>query len=556
MMTALGASVATIAVLAGGFAGQQPGAAPGVAVEASLQVERNGLLTVTERIALPPGADADRDMDLRVRDDEHTERVFTVRDVRLSGAGTAEVDGDHLRLHLTGPATVTYTVEGAVADVPGGQQARWLPAAGWHTDLATVTARFVAPSKSTTIQHCFAGPAGSLEECTLVETDHTGIIRLEQDGLARGERIDLTWVLPAGTVPATARFDRVTTPSTLFAITGPVALAFAVLGLVLLAGGVALALARRRDAAAVRSGTASVDVLLRADGRVAFASPDGILPGQVGTVIDATVDPVDLGATVLDLAVRNYLWVAEVPGPDDTLDWQLSRRNPPDDALRDFERALYLALLPEGTESVLVSELRAAGRVDLAPTRDALHADAVRQGWLTARAVTGRGPLTWLGTAVVALGVVAAVVLALTDGHALIGVAVAAAGAAVLAGSRALPPRTGRGRRVVGQVLGLRRYLQTVRAADVPAADQEMVFSRSLPYAVVLGESDRWLAAFADLDPEANGVPGIAWFGGFEGERDLGRFAARLPGFLAALDGVLAASVHLRVLQDTEPAPV
>lgn len=89
-------------------------------------------------------------------------------------------------------------------------------------------------------------------------------------------------------------------------------------GLVLLVGLAlvgALYLRRGRDAVVPRgAGSAGWQPLSADDaGRVAFAAPGGVHPGEIGTVADEYVDSVDLAATVLDLAVRNYLWIADQP---------------------------------------------------------------------------------------------------------------------------------------------------------------------------------------------------------------------------------------------------
>ena len=81
------------------------------------------------------------------------------------------------------------------------------------------------------------------------------------------------------------------------------------------------------------------------------------------------------------------------------------------------------------------------------------------------------------------------------------------------------------------------------------------MFSRSLPYAVVLGGTEQWLAKFAALDPSADGSAGLYWFGGLEQDRDLRRFVTHLPALLAALDGLLAQSGQLRSRRP-EPAGV
>src|SRR5207249_7559347 len=45
---------------------------------------------------------------------------------------------------------------------------------------------------------------------------------------------------------------------------------------------------------------------------VEYAPPEGIKPGQVGTLIDETANPLDVTATIVDLAVRGYLRIEEI----------------------------------------------------------------------------------------------------------------------------------------------------------------------------------------------------------------------------------------------------
>ncbi|WP_043784504.1 DUF2207 domain-containing protein [Amycolatopsis rifamycinica] len=511
----------------------------GTTADVALKVLRDGTLSVTEHVTVPGGQRLVSRVPLKVPASDDQDRVFAVRDVKTEGAATGELTGDQLVLTFTGGAgSVTYTVDGAVADQNGRQQARWQVASGFDTPLAKLTASFIAPAPQLSPVDCFAGPVGSNQRCTLAELDHAGVVRLEQNDVRPGDRVDLLVGLPAGTVPATAKFADVGLFANAFALTPPTGIAFAVLLAFLVVAAVFVWRRRRQDAGALRTAVGPVEVLLRDGDRVFFASPDGVLPGQVGTVVDETVDVVDISATVVDLAVRNYLWLAEVPGPD----WQISRRNPPDEHLHDFERAVCETLLPPGTDSVLVSQLRARGGLDLRRISDAMYADVVTKRWFSRRPDTARGRLTWLGAGVFTLGLVATAVLTFTAGYALLGVAVALAGLAVVAVAALLPSRTARGRALAGQVRGLLDYLHTARPEDIPPADRELVFSRSLPYAVVLGDTERWLGAFAALNPSADGSAGLYWYGGMETEPDLRRFGARFPSFLTALDGVLTAA--------------
>ncbi|MDT7727410.1 MAG: hypothetical protein QOI21_3986 [Actinomycetota bacterium] len=527
----------------------------GPTADVALKMLRDGSLSVTETVNVPGGQQLVRRIPLRVAAGEDQDRLYTIRDAKVAGPGKAEQDGDQLVLTLSGGESVaTYTVDGAVADLSGNQQVRWQLASGWDAELTKVTASFVAPAPETSSVDCFAGPLGSGRQCSLSELDHSGIVRVEQDGLNAGERIDLAVRLPPGTVPANARFEQVKTVANAFSLTPLTGIGFAALALFLIAGVLAVWWLRRRDVRALSAGSEPVDMLLRDADRVYFASPDGVLPGQVGRVVDETVDVVDITATVVDLAVRNYLWIAEVRDGTGVVDWQLSRRNPADEHLLDFERAIFGLLLASGTDSVLLSELRGRQSPDLRAVIDEMYQDVVRKRWFTHRPDSGRNRLTRLGVGLLVLGLVSTVVLTFTAGSALLGVALAVAGVALTVGAGRVPSRTARGRALVGQVRGLLNYLHTVEVTDIPAPDREMMFSRSLPYAVVLGETERWLETFAGFDPSLDGSAGLYWFGGLEGERDLRRFAAHLPSFLTALDGLLAESWHLRSIRP-EPVP-
>jgi hypothetical protein len=528
----------------------------GPAADVALKILRDGTLSVTETVTVPGGRQLVRRVPQRVAAGNDQDRVYTIRDAKVTGTGKADLTGDQLVLTLGGgQSVITYTVDGAVADLAGNQQVRWQLASGWDTELNKLTASFIAPVPKASSVDCFAGPIGSSQQCSLSEVDHSGIVRVEQDGLKSGDRVDLAVQLPAGTVPANARFERLATVANAFVLTPLAGIGFGVLALFLILGTLAVWWLRKRDASALTVDAAPVDVLLRDGEHVHFASPDGVLPGQVGTVVDETVDVVDISATVVDLTVRNYLWITESRGMTGAVDWRVSRRNPADEHLLDFERAIFEALLPNGVDSVSLSELRGRGSLDLRAARNAMYNDVVRKRWFAHRPDSGRNRLTWLGAGLVALGLVSVVVLTFTVGYALLGVAVTVAGVALTFATGWVPSRTTRGRVLVGQVRGLRYYLHTVKVADIPAPDREMVFSRSLPYAVVLGETARWLETFAGLDPSADGSAGLYWFGGMEGESDLRRFAAHLLAFLAALDGVLAESGHLRSIRP-EPVPV
>ena len=61
---------------------------------------------------------------------------------------------------------------------------------------------------------------------------------------------------------------------------------------------------------------------------VQFQPPAGVQPGMVGTIVDETANPIDVSATIIDLAVRGYLTIGEDAGSGmfSRTDWTLTRQ--------------------------------------------------------------------------------------------------------------------------------------------------------------------------------------------------------------------------------------
>jgi hypothetical protein len=528
-----GALVALLLVLAGlpaaapGARAQQP--ADGVAINADVELTDDGLLKVDEKVQVPPGGRFHMVLPLRVATADGGERRFRVSDISATGAGTAKVDGDIFAADAQpGDSEFKYTVRGSVSNATGTQVFRW--SGVLNTDVAAITASVISPSYRMGIASCKIGPPGQAQDCADVRVEPDGTLRLYKADLHKGDAIELTLQLPPDTVPANADYGD-GGKSGAFSVTAPVLAAFGLLLAVLAAFGGYLVWARRQDAAAL-TGSQALDPLRRTGDTTEFASPDGVLPGEAGILLDGSADAGDLAATVVDLAVRRYLWIT----PHGESDWRINRVNPADEQLRSYEQQVYRALLPDGTDSVLVSELRSPGRVAGAAVRAALLADAVERGTLVDR--IRRGPIFWLGVLLVVGGVAATVALAVAGGHALVGVVIALGGVATLLLPRYLPARTAAGRDLAGRVRALQRGLDALRAEQVPADARELVFSRALPFAIIGGRADNWIRTFRDADLIADRQPGLYWFGGFDRDRNLHRFAGHFPYFITALEGL------------------
>ena len=69
----------------------------------------------------------------------------------------------------------------------------------------------------------------------------------------------------------------------------------------------------------------------------------------------------------------------------------------------------------------------------------------------------------------------------------------------VIAFSRAMPRRTGKGRRAWEQVAGLEEYIRRAEAGAIASAEKRGVFEHLLPFAMIFGVADRWAEAFEGI---------------------------------------------------------
>jgi hypothetical protein len=504
--------------------------------EIQLKVQRDGTLSVVEAISVPSDATMSRSVPLRTASAHNRDRILGVRDVSIEGAGTSELSADEFIVRLRGGTSIVrYTVDGAVSADDGVVRVAWQLAGGWDTELKLIRASFAAPR----IPDAVSCVIGADVPCGAAQIDHAGLTRFNQANLPAGQHMDVTVELPPGTVPANSRLEPSKTLGGAFVFTALVGWAWGGFAVVLGSAAVLPWWRRRRDA---HPGDAlPVEVLSGENESAVFASPDGVLPGHAGSVLSGHADAVDLAATVLDLAVRNYLWVTEEAGEDGLADWRLVRRNPADDQLSAFERAVFAILLPGDAESVRLSELRDA-RTGIGSVRGELYTDLVRRRWFSRRPDQRRGKAANVGVRLCFYGLFLTVLLALTVGYAQLGVLVVVAGAVLAFGARWLPARTVRGAVLSRRLLGLKDRLARTTAVDVPKLERDLLFSRALPYALALGEAEHWVITFGEL----RRPPAPYWYEVGEHEARVGEFAAALVGTFA---GSRAARMDGRSIQ-------
>src|SRR4030095_3534436 len=203
---------------------------------------------------------------------------------------------------------------------------------------------------------------------------------------------------------------------------------------------------------------------------VEFAPPEDLRPGQVGTLVDEEANTLDVSATIVDLAVRKYLVIEEIPKTWmlGKADWNLRRlpeaegARPPEregDRLLPYETKLREGLFEDG-DQVELSELRKKFAERLQKVKDALYKDMVSRKWFRRRPDRVRQIWVVIGSLALSAGIALTIVLASFTKLGLLGIPFALGGLLLLIGAKWMPARTAKGTAMTRRGNGLRLVIQ------------------------------------------------------------------------------------------------
>ncbi|MGH2651473.1 MAG: DUF2207 domain-containing protein, partial [Actinomycetota bacterium] len=431
------AVVATPLVAFATAAAQSPERILRYAVE--ITIEQDASIVVGETIDYDFGSSERRgifrDIPTRLRYDDTYDRIYQLEVLSVSGSPgtpvqyvTEDAGGGTTRIRIGDPdRTITgehtyviaYRMKGAMNGFPDHDEFYWNAiGSDWPVPIERATASVTAPGPIEGIA-CYAGPFGSNLACERSAAAGQ-VATFGQRSLDAYHAFTVVVGLPKGVVaePKPILEERRTLRRA-FSTSPPVLGALAVLLFAVVAGFGRLAWRTGRDR---RFAGSQVDVLMGApegtpeqavpafegdaSGPVEFAPPDGVRPGQIGTLIDEVANPLDVTATVIDLAVRKYLVIEEIPkkGWFGKPDWKLTKLKDPDRDLLEYERELLDGLF-EGGDEVELSSLRRRFVSRLHDVQAALYRDAVAKGWFSARPDQLRQRWVAIGVGVLAAGI-------------------------------------------------------------------------------------------------------------------------------------------------------
>lgn len=242
---------------------------------------------------------------------------------------------------------------------------------------------------------------------------------------------------------------------------------------------------------------------------VRYEPPEGLTPGEIGTLVDENVDLRDITATVVDLAVRGYLlignkqksYLAGLFRSDETTFQRLEK------SAKDLSHheALVLNGLFSRGNSVSISDLKERFYKSIPGIKTSLYDHLAVEGYFSGSPEGVRS--LYRVYAFLAAALVIAVGIGwvwfrggiLPTGAILPIVAGVLTAIVFFAFSSAMPRRTKKGVQMREWALGFEEFVERVEADKLEADRARNIFETLLPYAMALGVAEKWSSQFEGI---------------------------------------------------------
>lgn len=411
---------------------------------------------------------------------------------------------------------ITYQVRGALNAFSDHDELYWNVSGSWPVRQLQVTATVTLPGDTPITAACYQGATGSTETCRETTSARSASFQSTRE---LPEQQQMTIVvgfskelvpLPVPTLEPKERdidqfFDA--TPTTLGGG-----------GVVLLAvlGGIGYGwwrFGRDRQYATLRyvdeSSPEQTRPLFSSEPVVVeYSPPDKLRPAQLGLIIDESADPLDVTATIVDLAVRGYLTITETQKEGllgsifGGRDWKLTQTDKPADDLLEYERVILNGIFALQNPTH-ISDLKNRFYTYLHSAQKDLYQDAMARKWFAFPPDDARAVWLIAGIGLAIVGFAVTVGLGGSFGAGLVGVPIVLGGVVLAAISGAMSKRTAVGHDVFRRTMGFREYINTAEKDRQRFNEQTNLFAEYLPYAIVFRCVEKWARAFEGIGEEA-----------------------------------------------------
>lgn len=474
----------------------------------------------------------------------------------------------NLRIRIGDPDTtisgrhryvIFYHVAGVLQSFAGFDELNWnVTGNEWEAPVELATVTVAVPAQITQVA-CYQGVFGSNEQC-----EKSGFTSSEAKfsatNLASGQGLTVAVGFEPGTVPIILVEAPPTFTQALFSLVAGIAAAL-VTGI-----GVGWFLWRwhyygrdrywrrsylpgeRSDRDGKQVPEKILPLIYRQPVSVEYDSPDNLRPAEIGVLLDERADTLDVSATIVDLAVRGFLTITEIPKSwvFGKSDYEFTRTEKHDDGLLKYEQSLLKHLFEDG-KTAKMSDLKNSFYTHLKHVKELLYEEVVRKKLFPKNPEQVRAKYFGLGLGVTILGGACLVLAAIWVGNswnlflyhqalAGVGVGLLVVGALGIFLHRLMPRKSGYGRELYQRALGYEMFVSGTEKYRAPYYENHNLFVEVLPYAIMFGVTDKLARAFKDMGIEP---PAPGWYHG-AGTFHALNFASSMNNFSSSVSSAMA----------------
>lgn len=353
----------------------------------------------------------------------------------------------------------------------------------WKSSIERSSASVTLPSGSTTKSACYTGAHGSTESACEAKLAPQGAEFASNRPFGPGEGFTIALGFDKGIVTPLSSWDKFVIRLNLHEnwVFGMPFISLIVIFIVWLSKG--------RDPEITNE---SITVM--------YAPPihkgKPISPCHAGILFDESLDPRDISAAMLGLAVKGYIKIED--SRDTGGDAVFHKLKAADDTLWDFERALMDAIFAEGDKAGL-SDLKGRFYIHMNMLKGMAYSDVVGMGYF------GQNPES-VRAYYVAGAVAAAIFTSLlalwimpdNQIRAILGGCLTGLPVMLFAGI--MPAKTKFGKKAYLDLIGFREFLSKAEKDRIERLNDKDLFNKFLPYAIALDVVENWAKAFQGIE--------------------------------------------------------
>jgi uncharacterized membrane protein YgcG len=458
---------------------------------------------------------------------------------------------------------IDYTLRGVLREFENYDELYWnVTGDQWPVPIEHAEATFALPKDGIMQWSCYFGARGGTEDCGGEKTSESVVHFSVPRTLQSGEGMTIAAGFAKGLVPILpplAGDSSASTPNI-----SPIAVALSFFTTLALGIFFLMRLWWRKGRDLKMDGT-SVMPFEHETIIAEYEPPHGLRPGELGVIIDETADTLDITSTIVDLAVRGYLTIEEIPKRWflGSVDYKLTKINTDEKDLLEYEKKLQSALFKDRGAAVLsevlnilkgeepeandptqktveISDLKNTFYKDLAEIKEALYEETARKKLFDKNPSHVRMKYGAIG----ALFIVAGIVLLFAGpffGGIFLGIGSALIPCGILCvilAIKAMPRRTALGHNAYLKAKGYKLFISQTETYRQQFFEKENTFMEILPYAIVFGVTEKLADAMKDMGVNP---PAPNWYHGTNAW-NAAVFAGNMGDFSKSLSSAMASA--------------